>query len=220
LGARLNANALFFAFSGCAERSIGTCSAKGVSLLQMTVLCLGGGANAGELAAEQPLELTMAWVPASCGDGVDCVGLATTVPLDPKLTWSVQVKASLGPLKMSWEEQVVSDGAPSVHLLRPPPEAWLDAAAADYVTDLSLALVATDAEGAVVALLRVPSAFLVWPEGAGGPVVWDHERQRRYAPAGVVSERARAELGDLTGVDRVGPPIVQSKQTVVTDEVL
>lgn len=182
----------------------------------------GGGAVAapvsGDVAGDaESSRLTVAWVPASCGDG--CVGLATSEPLDPRWSWAIQVKARFGPLAASWEEDLHSEGAPAVHALRPPPEAFLHPSAVDYVTDLSVVIVATDPEdGREQERVHAPAAFLAWtrPDVA---VVWDSAELQRLAPAGVVSATIRQALGDLEGVDRVGPPVTASRRTLVTDEV-
>ena len=143
--------------------------------------------------------------------------VASVVP--DSLSWSVEVEARLGYRGVSWVEDCVPVDGELHHALRVPREAWLDPLAADYVTDLRVTLVASDETGRELQRRSLPPAFLAWPSGEGGAVeLWDAAQQAERAPAGVVSERVRSELGDLRSIDRVGPPLYEAARNVVTDE--
>jgi hypothetical protein len=147
-------------------------------------------------------------------------GFALDIDSVEPLTWSVRIQARLGAIRTEWTQGPVAgtaEGTVEV-ALEPPASAWLHELAADYVTDLAVTVLGVDASGQQVIAARAPAAFLVWPEGrAGAPVVWDVATMRTSAPAGVVSDALRATLGDLAGVDRIGPPIYAVRSFTAED---
>lgn len=126
------------------------------------------------------------------------------------LAWAIRVEARLGALGTSWTQPDLTpdpDGTLRITLV-PPGAAHLDPLADDYVTDLRVLVVGAAADGHVSSIVSAPPAFLAWPNGPSAPpVVWDLAAMRSQAPAGVVDAVVRATLGDLSHIDRVGPPL-------------
>jgi hypothetical protein len=131
----------------------------------------------------------------------------TASGLDPNLSYTLEIRARLGSLSTSWSQPVPVDGQGTLTAeLSPPSGAFLHELASDYVTDLSVKLVGRQ-QDVVHVSLRVPAAFLAWPDGQqAGPVVWDRVTMEQEAPFGITDEALRTSIG-ATDVDRVLPPL-------------
>jgi hypothetical protein len=133
--------------------------------------------------------------------------LAATVP--PGFTWELAVQARFGPYRTSWTQGPLEDEDGELQVaLAPPPGAFLDPLAEDYVTDLSVRLTGESEDEAPLGL-SAPSAFLAWPNGPTAPaVVWDRAKMDEEAPLGVVDDVVRtAATAGVEGIGRVRPPV-------------
>ena len=125
--------------------------------------------------------------------------------LDLDLTYTLEIRARLGALKHSWAQAITVDSQGDVSAaIVPPADAFLDALAEDYVTDLAIVLVGRDDQGKVAMRWGAPGAFLAWPGGERDPaVVWDKAAMAQEAPMGVVDDTIRDNLVSL-GADPAG----------------
>lgn len=140
---------------------------------------------------------TVTW---SASDGGDLL-----VTGAPGVEWIVRVEARFGSSSHRWEgEAVTADEAAVARLpLSPPAASRLDPLADTYVTDLSIRVVGTDAEGASRVVVA-PPGFLAW-DRTGAPTVWSAEGLARHAPHGV-TEPSLVPAGLPEGT-RVLPPV-------------
>lgn len=131
----------------------------------------------------------------------------TATGLDPQLSYTLEARARLGSLSTTWSQSVsVDEHGAMTATITLPAGAFLHALAEDYVTDLSMKLVGR-LDGADQLSLRVPAAFLAWPDGQlAAAVVWDRSTMESMAPLGVVDAALRATFADAE-VERVMPPI-------------
>jgi hypothetical protein len=125
---------------------------------------------------------------------------AVRVDAPPGLAVEFDARVSLEHLEHRWTEGPwVTGDAPLVVSLAVPAEAWLDDAAADYLTDL---YVEVRVGGRIVTPGR---AFLAWPQGRlGAPVVWTKAEAAVQAPQGTLRAELRQEGG---GAIRVHPSL-------------
>lgn len=123
-------------------------------------------------------------------------------------TWELSLEVKLGALRFAWSEgpYETTPSQPLTVSLAPPSEAHMHALSDDYVTDLRVKLLGTNAQGHQV-LLRPPDAYLAWPSGQlAGPVVWDEATMVLLAPLGITDDTLRVSIGEVE-VERVLPPL-------------
>lgn len=141
-------------------------------------------------------------------------GLALELLVPAGLTYRVVYEVRLGSLGYRWEEGLTaSEGGVVSVPFEPPPEAFLDDLALDYLTDLRARVIGSTEGGSEPFVVWSPPGFLAWPHGpVGGCELWDQALVDSLAPNGVVSATARASVpAGFTGrvlapIDRAGPP--------------
>ncbi|MEQ1570026.1 MAG: hypothetical protein ABMA64_30615 [Myxococcota bacterium] len=134
--------------------------------------------------------------------------------VDPSYVFVVSVEASFGGASAGWVQGPVKPDSAGLLVLSiaAPAEAWLDAAAGDYLTGMRVRLVGTGPLGTLT--LYAPPSFLAWPAGlAGGEVVWDQATAERVAPNGVVSPAVQATLTGLPAGAWVQPASGRTTRT-------